>query len=197
MTTEVDAFCLYERNRYWYHNCNNLNKMSECTTSFNKKCYCYLKCPVKPATIGDQDDNCDLKRKMYIVPTQECSICLEQIVRKSDAYLTSCGHGFHKGCIYKAFETKMKHKYASQFKCPECRTKIGNDLDNLNDRYNTNKQRFTLDDLENFWIRKDYSLPQFCSAGWKHYIGFNMNCSTCLRYIKYGNEYDRKKCKID
>jgi hypothetical protein len=188
MSTEDDVFCLYERNSSWYHDCNNFNNMDECPTSFNKKCYCYLNQTVKPSTIGDQSDKCDLKRKIYIIPTQECSICLEPIDRKKDAYLTSCGHGFHKGCIYKTFETKMITKYASQFKCPLCRTKLGYDLGNLNDRYNTNENTFTLDDLENFWIRKNYTLPQLCSTNWKHYIGFNMNCSECLQYIKCGNK---------
>lgn len=194
MSTEDDVFCLYERNSSWYHNCNNFNKMTECPTSWVNKCECYLKQPVKPVTIGDQTVKCNFKRKIYIIPNQECSICLEPIVTKSNAYLTSCGHGFHKSCIYKAFETKMLKKYASQFKCPECRTKLGYDLDNLNDRYNTNNDndndnnKFTLDDLENFWIRKDYNLPQLCSTNWKHYIGFNVGCSVCLHYIKNGNK---------
>lgn len=188
MSTEENVFYLYERNSSWYHNCKNVNKIKECPDKWGNECYCYLKQPVKPNTIGDQTVPCNINRKMYIIPNQECPICFEPIITKSNAYLTCCGHGFHKSCIYKSFETKIKQKYASQYKCPLCRTNVGNELDNLNDRYNVYAGN-ALDDLDNFWFKNEYILPQFCPEGWSHYIGFNPNCSSCVQYIKYGNKH--------
>jgi hypothetical protein len=182
MSTVEDVFYLYERNSSLYHTCSNI---SSCPQSWNNECLCYLTQPVKPNTIGDQTVPHSITRKMYIVPNQECPICIEPIVRKKDAYLTCCGHGFHKKCIYKSYETKMHKKYASQYRCPLCRTRLGNDLDNLNDRYTIAGN--ALDDLDNFWIKKEFMLPQMCSGGWNHYIGIHPNCNICLQYIQFGN----------
>lgn len=67
--------------------------------------------------IGDTEVPCSLSRRTYISPMQECSICLEPIQGRRHAYLTSCGHGFHKRCIYAMS--------VYRFCCPICRSRCG------------------------------------------------------------------------
>lgn len=44
-----------------------------------------------------------------------CSICSNTI--KDNIYTTTCGHKFHKSCIYKKYED-----YSQFGKCPSCKT---------------------------------------------------------------------------
>lgn len=50
-----------------------------------------------------------MRVKCYINPQEDCSICLEKICNKSDAYLTNCGHAFHKSCLFKTYENGRFH----------------------------------------------------------------------------------------
>lgn len=45
----------------------------------------------------------------------ECSICIEDI-EEDNLFKTTCGHHFHKECIYEWIETRKKYE------CPLCRT---------------------------------------------------------------------------
>ena len=178
-----DVFALYERNKNIYYDCkynNNINK--KCNTVFNEKCYCIEDQNVLPFTIGDTTVPCRLKYKCYINPNESCPICLECISHKSDAYLTSCGHSFHKKCITYFFERKQLIKYASVFRCPMCRTNLG--YINCSERYNYNNQN-GLDYLENFWLLNDYMICEVCEKS-GHYKGMNRNCETCIKYRKFG-----------
>jgi hypothetical protein len=184
MATAEDVFHLYERNLNYYTKCSNIDL---CPTKNCDECYCQELFSVKPITIGEQDIKCNFIRKCYIRPGQECSICLEPIIKKSEAYLTYCGHGFHKKCIFNSFEKKWSQKYCSTFRCPLCRRNLVADIANINIRYQEKWGQFTLDHLEDFWYRKDFILPQYCPNGWQHYEGLNSECSCCIRYRKYGN----------
>lgn len=179
MATVEDVFDLYERNSYYYHNC----KGTKCIQlNDDVECFCYLCMTVYPVTIGDATVPCSFKRKRYIKPKEDCSICLDKIVKKTDAYLTPCGHSFHKLCIFKTLENKP----FSSLKCPNCRSKIGNP--ELISRYSGETE---LDRLENFWITKELENPVFCSNKGSgpnvHYLGLNKGCNTCKNYVKYGD----------
>ena len=108
--TAEDVFYLYERNKCVYDNCKLAGR--RCPDSdLEMECYCSISnTSVLPITIGDQSVKCDFKRKVYIKQGEECSICLEQIYQKNNAYLTSCGHSFHRSCLFKAFENKIDNK---------------------------------------------------------------------------------------
>ena len=88
---------------------------------------------ILPIKIGNDEMEPKLNIKMYIKPHDICPICYENIIRKSDSYLSICGHGFHKKCIFKAYEAKQLSKKCSVFKCPCCRTSLGTDIEEIND----------------------------------------------------------------
>ena len=135
---------------------------------------------ILPIKIGNDEIKPKLNTKMYIKPNDICPICYENIIRKSDSYLSVCGHGFHKKCIFKAYEAKQISKPCGLFRCPCCRTSLGTDLEEINERYNLfNDDVNGLDILESFWIKKDYTMPLICN---KHYLGMNKNCIKCKNY---------------
>lgn len=189
MSTAEDVFYLYERNSSYYYNCKNKNTFPICKSIYNtnnNECFCESNQIVKPITIGNQDVSCSLERKCYIKPGKECPICFDKILRKSEAYLTCCGHAFHKKCIFKSFKQKIIYKPTSNFNCPMCRTKLGYELYDINLRY---KQELipNLDDLEQFWLRgEDYMMPEICYNGNDHYLGIRKTCKLCLNYRKSG-----------
>ena len=57
----------------------------------------------------------------YFIKNKEnkCSICLDKVTKKSNVFLTFCGHLFHSNCIDESL------KYSN--KCPYCRRIIYND----------------------------------------------------------------------
>ena len=180
-----DIYWLYEQHNRGYCYCNSKLDIIDRQYCDN---YCIECIPVKTPTIGDTDVPCNLNRKSYIKPGEECSICLELVMTKSTSYLSPCGHTFHKKCIFNAYESKMYYKYASVFKCPLCRQRIH--CPEIQERYSIiidSTYSNTLDELESFWLHKDMRMPEMCHNGYKHYIGFNKNCNQCIDYRHYGN----------
>jgi hypothetical protein len=164
MSTAEDVWYLYERNNKYY---NNEEK--------------YI-LPIEPETIGNQSNKCNFKRKVYIRPDEECSICLDKINKKSTAYLTGCGHSFHKKCLFNLYEIKRNYNPFCVLKCPICRTNMGLEISELSFKYHINLNN-NLDRLENFWIKKDYLCCDICPNRVKiHYIGMNKKCKTCIKY---------------
>ena len=185
MSTVEDIFYLYERNSSYYHDCSLKNNIEEYWT--NECC----KQEVIPFTIGDQYAVCDLNIRCYIKPGEECPICYEQINTKRSAFITNCGHRFHKKCLLKCMETKwLSCSYASTARCPMCRCSLG-DPEFLQ-RYRSSyfnyqyKDGNELDKLEDFWLSAEYKLPNFCSNEYKHYLGLNKNCFICKSYREKG-----------
>lgn len=183
MPTLEDIFFLYERNSRYYHDCNH----KKCKTI----CYCYLKQEVRPFTIGDQNIPCKLKIKCYIIPGDICPICSESIMMKSSAFITDCGHHFHKKCIFKYIEFKWLS--TSIFSCPICRCSLCYPLivQRYRDSYFSDyrsKNENELDKLEEFWISQEYKLPRLCSSEYKHYLGCDKSCLICKYYIETGKE---------
>ncbi len=191
MSTAEDVFYLYERNSRCYHDCNEFSKLQKCEDYLNNDCYCYTKQIVYPFTIGDQYIPCDMKIKCYIRPGDECPICCEQILTKSSAFITNCGHHFHKSCLVKYLNIKwLSTKYISTARCPMCRCSLGHP--DFVQRYRAsyfssnyeNDNEF--DKLEDFWISINYRIPLFCSNGYNHYLGIKNNCYCCQLYRKTG-----------
>jgi hypothetical protein len=186
MATVEDVFSLYERNLYHYNDCKKQNKLETCTTKHLEECYCSFSIPVRPFLIGENTINCNIKRKCYIKPGEICPICLDEILTKKSAYLTRCGHPFHKKCILDSMDIYSKKIH----RCPMCRQYLCMDILDIDERYNiilgeNHKVKNYLDLLENFWIKKDCTLPVVCS--YNHYLGMKKNCPTCKKYISSGN----------
>jgi hypothetical protein len=115
-----------------------------------------------------------LKIKNYIKFGEECSICYEPIYSKPNAFLTDCGHCFHKTCVSKWFISTCLNGC-----CPICRQDMG-----LFDfqRYASTKG---LDGLEEFELNKDIRLPEYCGGyddGNLHIMGIAKNCPDCMRW---------------
>ena len=134
--------------------------------------------------IGNNKCVSDLKRKMYVKPFDSCPICYDKIIRKTDAYLTPCGHEFHKKCIFEAYVAKQCAKLHSNFKCPCCRLSLGTDIEEIIEKYNF-WNGTELDNLENFWHKKDFIMPHICPRG-GHWYGMNKECNCCKKYWKSG-----------
>lgn len=186
--TAEDVFSLYERNFDFYFDCNKTGKIDTCPTSWKGYCYCFYSQPLLPITIGNTGICCNIKRKCYIKPGEECPICMDPIITKSTAYLTSCGHSFHKLCIFKSMEKKWSEKYGSNFNCPMCRTNLGMDIHDINERYNFNieQHRSHLDNLENFWFKKEFTIAYICRNNFDHYLGMKKGCKKCDDYVLQG-----------
>jgi hypothetical protein len=174
MTTAEDVLFLYERNNRYYNILEEDNYF-EHDENGNE-----INLPIIPETIGNQYIKCNFKRKVYIKPGEECCICLDKIYTKTNAYLTGCGHSFHKKCLFKSYEVKRKSNPNCTLNCPLCRSNMGLDIKDLAYRY-----RYVsfnqLDNLENFWIKKDYMNCDICYNR-DHYIGMKKNCNICKKY---------------
>jgi hypothetical protein len=187
MSTAEDVFSLYERNFSIYYDCNKNNKIDTCPNMWKGFCYCFCSQPLLPNTIGNTGVLCNVKRKCYIKPGEECPICMDPITTKSTAYLTTCGHSFHKLCIFKCMEKKWTDKYGSCFHCPMCRTNLGMDIHDINERYNYGSIKCNnLDLLENFWLKKDFTIAYICRNKFDHYLGMKRGCQKCENYVSEG-----------
>ena len=190
MATTEDVFPLFirEPNRNYY-DCSK-NPGSHCNNSWNGKCFCYhTECPIQPITIGITEVPSNINRKCYVKPNDECPICMETIINKSNAYLTRCGHSFHKKCIFKSMETRWANN-SKNYCCPMCRTKLGLDIHQLNVRYQINDNTTCLDELENFWLNKEFYMPHMCRNQSNHYLGTDKNCESCNKYITTGDLFE-------
>lgn len=195
MSTAEDVFYLYERNSRYYHDCKFKNSIEKCEDYSKNECCCSMKQKVMPFTIGDQYGEPNLKIKCYIKPGDECPICYEPILTKLSAFITSCGHQYHKKCLFKYMETKwLSTSYISTVKCPMCRSSLGHpefekryhDSYFIYYVYNNNRYKNGLDQLEDFWLTKDYKLPIFCSNRYDHYLATDKNCFICKSYREKG-----------
>jgi hypothetical protein len=164
MSTSEEVFALYEKNQLF-----DTKKI------------------IEPLTIGDPSIPCRFSVKTYIRPGEECAICLDKIQLKKDAYLTGCGHAFHRSCLFKTLESKWREKLFRVLACPLCRCKLG--IPEFLERYAIQDQDPNhLDIIENFWLTKDFLLPHFCSYTKKkiHYLGMSRCCKQCKEYQEKG-----------
>jgi hypothetical protein len=178
MSTAEDVFYLYERNSLIYKNKSNDDEN--------------YKQVILPYTIGDQDTPCKLKIKCYIRPGEECPICIDKIQTKSSAFLTNCGHSFHKECLFNSIKSKWSTSgYTSVARCPMCRCSLGHPdfIQRYKASYFTEPYRDDneIDKLEDFWLSKDYKLPFYCSNSYDHYLGCERTCFSCKEYREKGS----------
>jgi len=192
MATLEDVFHIYERNANYYHNCGLRNEIDNCPMKIGNDCFCATYQTVIPETIGYEDMDCNINRKCYIKPDEECPICFEKIMRKSDAFITNCGHTFHKKCLNKYIHIKwLSSKWTSVARCPMCRCSLG--YPRFYIRYRSNYEDMSnghdneLDKLEDFWLSIDYKIPYFCCNGYNHYLGMNKDCYYCKSYRETGD----------
>jgi len=146
---------------------------------------------VIPFAIGDPYVSCEFRVKCYIKAGEECPICYEPIMTKYTAYLTNCGHAFHKQCLFAYMEARWSTApYLSSLQCPLCRCALGHPV--LLQRYKSSYfngigcEDHTLDKLEDFWLSHQYTLPVHCSNDYDHYIGLNRHCATCIAFRENG-----------
>lgn len=114
-----------------------------------------------------------LKIRHYISSGQECVICLEGIWSQRNAFLNSCGHGFHYSCIA---------KWSSITKsCPSCREIVC--LDTAQKCIHDNAGISRADQIE---MTPSLSFPQLCFRRQKpnHYLGTRSQCSFCSQFRK-------------
>jgi hypothetical protein len=82
--------------------------------------------------------------------------------------------------MFKTIQAKWETKPFSTIRCPMCRATLG--YPEMFERYIYSFERNnSLDRLEDFWLCKEFRMPEFCSSG-KHYLGMKNNCYRCLDY---------------
>lgn len=173
---EEDIYSINERNRNYYVSCVTPDI---CETN----CNCYYNQLILPKSIGNNDFKRKINNKMYIWSQEICIICMDKINIKSNAYLSDCGHCFHKKCITNYFH-HLKLITCKSMNCPICRCNLGYPL--LNERYNIyHKDINSLDILEDINIE----MLHICDSTTRknnHYLGMNPNCDKCINYRKNG-----------
>ena len=100
--------------------------------------------------------------KHYIIFGEECLICNEKILTNKTAFINTCGHFFHKKCIF-TYSNIYFCNYKKDSSCPLCRKEIDviNDLW-LYEKYNSNHLEFNfLDKLENFINDEKYNYDSY------------------------------------
>lgn len=173
---EEDIFCINERNRNFYISCATPDICQS-------NCNCHYNQLVLPESIGNNDFTRKINNKMYVWSQETCIICMDKINLKSNAYLTDCGHCYHKKCLTNYFH-HIRMNTSKNMKCPMCRCNLGSPI--LNERYNLyHKDMNSLDTLEDFNIE----MLHICESSTRennHYLGMDSNCSKCIYYRKYG-----------
>lgn len=117
-----------------------------------------------------------LKTRHYIKPGEMCAICLEGIYMKRDAFLNTCGHGFHYSCLS---QSCLYNKA-----CPLCREDVCLD--------SAQKQIYSKNGItraEQIEITPSISFPQLCYRKRKpfHYLGTELKCVCCKIFIGIKN----------
>lgn len=178
---EEDIYSINERTR---------NVYVECFTKeiCERECECFNNQIIIPLSIGNNNFKRKLNNKMYISEKDNCAICVGKMDKKKEAYLTDCGHCFHKKCLTEYIEHQNKTTNKN-IKCPICRSNLG--YPEIYKKYNMyNEETNGLDLLENFNYEViNYDLIHLCKSGNKypkHYLGINKECKECLRYRKNG-----------
>lgn len=192
---DMNIWGLYDRNSRYYYTCKDISKCP--TKEDTNECLCHHKQIVVPQDIGEWwvHNKNNWNRRIYIQIGSKCSICLSSINKKSDAWITNCGHSFHRSCLmesYRIYEnnTNIIH-YTNCMPCPICRADLptcccGFDFSRYQKVYG--KRRNELDNLENFYAFFDIANPIECYKCKKN-IGMNNACKSCTDYQKNGHEW--------
>ena len=194
MSSDDDTiFWEFERNSFIYSDCfanvdsvlHRTHRTPQCAVGI--ECFCHMDQIVFPITVGFRWKRPVIGVKTYIKVGEECPICFESILAKSNAYLTCCGHAFHKRCIFTAHHTQIMEWNNFVFRCPLCRTDQG--CPDEPRRYNCAGS--FLDQLENVEILSPYLFPEICEyvnlhINNNHYLGMEPTCRNCQLYRNTG-----------
>ena len=124
-----------------------------------------------------------LKDKLYIKKFDECPICLEGITSKQNAYLTQCGHAFHKKCMHQLVFNNVNAS------CPICRNIHGIGPLNL---FVDDTHRF-VNKKEDYEFCGEFKYPRLCTECFK-IEGWNFNqCISCEQCNKF--RFGEFRCK--
>ena len=124
---DTSIWSAYEQNCLYYGKCKDLRT---CPNKYNECCYCSRYMDVHPTLIADCGFASDcvipsVNKKCYIAFGEICPICIEPITTKSSAWLTPCGHAFHKKCLIDNYHYRDIHNMciqnSNEIPCPVCR----------------------------------------------------------------------------
>jgi hypothetical protein len=125
-----------------------------------------------------------LKIPRYINPNSDvCCVCLEGIISKSNAYITNCGHKFHKTCLYDC------SNHDDEMNCPYCRCEgaISNSIGSIIEDFEY-PQSFMGSDV--IGVSRTVSLLN----DWDPSIGHLLIDSVCNRCFQRNRIKYRHKC---
>jgi hypothetical protein len=213
--TVEDIFYVHERNRLIYYDCEKQGCIDKCPNNLLQVCCCKNYCPVYPDIISnDYKINHNKTKKIYIKPGEICPICYDPIINKKNAFLTPCGHSFHKTCLNQTHTSNLLRfgsKNEEKMPCPMCRKTIH--VENFYDPlkiffYKKNPSEFDIFDageickntdfcklVDNFWEKGELNSPQICLSRnmGPHFFGMKKNCTQCIIFQKgsmdTGNNY--------
>ena len=127
----------------------------------------------------------NLLNKSYIKINDKCMICISSVSSINNAYLTECGHTFHKSCLSNYFHfLKFKKPHKLILNCPLCRSNLGSPELIFTPFYNCFSNINYLDLLENISSQNFNELIHICSSQrhYSHYLGCLSNCEICRNY---------------
>ena len=203
---DLAIWSLYERNSSHYFTCKGQD-LAKCPNLWDKEsehkiCWCYRDQIVLPITIGERqiDTTLDtdpeyrrrqleqsLNRRSYICIGESCSICMDSVIHKRNAWITYCGHAYHRTCLVQYYHSYMKRvkPYTNCVPCPLCRAEIPTCCTGIDvSRYQC-RVKNELDVLENIHVTFDLLFPAACYKCDK-WVGMNKHCKICLKFREGG-----------
>jgi Ring finger domain len=186
----------YERNRNYYHKHSTPDTCP--TYSDFGRCSCRYRQLLYPLIVGGcgfdwmpNNSKPSMNRRCYIGFGEQCPICIQPILHKKTAWLTPCGHAFHRKCLLYAFRhyLELDIAYSNVMPCPICRNELTNCCigEDTTPRYNIsfNDPINDFDYLENFWTDMEEKVSIKCLTC-NHILGSNASkCKKCQRERNY------------
>lgn len=140
--------------------------------------------------------------KHHFIPTgTDCAICFEPMMHNKNAYITECGHHFHKSCITSLYNTSFLEK---NFRCPLCRCHLKKCLW-LETRYALEPWRLmnkkNVCGNVDFEFQKDLFCEDsllcrgcHCRQGCFQIVGRNPHCEACQAWKRFTLEDLHHEC---
>ncbi len=143
------------------------------------ECFCHRECVLHRHQIADIWVPPFPEIRQYIRIGEECPICYEGIFTQTNAFLTLCGHAFHRLCLMQSHQTASLELGRDLFLCPLCREDqpgiFGEPL------------RFK-DKMANYEMYSEFYFANECSDldFDTNLVGMNSKCKSCLKYRETG-----------
>lgn len=152
---------------------------------------CCENSPICPTTIASCgfESRPEMNQKCYIAFGDTCYICMDPITSKTNAWLTPCGHQFHRKCVITNHVYRQTHgmtlEFSNEIPCPVCREGLVNCCVGIDDLDKYHRPKNKLDVLENFWLSITFAPYVSCYKCDKG-MGMTINCDACEKYRKTG-----------